>query len=327
MTGRILVVAVLLVLIACSLLPPRRTPRALALPHPTTTVMWGSTLAVLIAGWFVMNQKWLQRKTVLAQRQQWILSPPLRQPGGIAYLNGSLLLADYGKRAIYRLDLRTGAYAEFWAQSVGGRLRYVRPTDIAVGPRGRLYVLNNGPGHGALFIMLPTGQLLRQLSLDGTTTQAHGIAVDARGGLYVADTVGGRVWRYGPSGGAPTTSWGGVDHIFNNVTGVAVGRDGMVYAAESSAQRVQQLDSAGDVVRTYELDCTPRKLVLDAGWVEVACTDQVVSINPRSGATQLVRLRSQDPPLTAPLALAAGGRGTLYVLDANGRIAAFDVRH
>lgn len=327
MTARIIIISLLLVMTCASLFPPNAWGRRRLHHLLTANLMWSSVVIILAASWLSMNWQWLQPKALLVQRQQWYLQPLLRQPGGMTYLDGALFLTDYGAGKVYRLDLHTGMESLVNATIAGRRVDFVHPGDITVGAKGLLYLLNNGTGRGAVWVMRPGGTVVRQLPLDEKSPIALGIAIDRHGRIYVADTLAGRVRRYGPSGGGAQVSWRGLGRGFNNVTGVAVDGRRDIFAAESSASRVQVLDMHGRVLRDYKLACMPQKLVVNQGWVDVACTTQVVALDPRSGDSQIARQKSDDPPLVSPLAAASDGHRTLYILDSNGRVAAFSVSH
>src|SRR5207249_10498406 len=99
------------------------------------------------------------------------------------------------------------------------------------------------------------------------------------GKMYVADMVNSQVYKYNLAGGEPLVGWTGQKGGFNNVGGVAVDQDGMVYAADTGALAVQQLDPAGRFLQAYDLECVPRQMAVQGDWVDVICDKGLWSIN------------------------------------------------
>ena len=326
-TGRIFAAALFIVL-GCALIqelgwkPPQGQIWRTISPGPG----WLGGLALLAAGWYVMNYDFLKHKTVLAEQKRWDLRPTLQQAAGIAYLNGKLFLADYAGRSVGELDVRTGAYPTLPLSSAHGAPRYGYPGDVAVGPQRLLYLLNNGPGKDALYVISPRGRVLREEPLEGKARESVGLAFDSHGMIYVGDMVGGVIRKYGPHGGKSLAAWGGLTGRFNNVAGIVMDRSGTIYAAESSANRVQQLDAHGRFIRVYDLECAPQHLALHGDWIDVTCSTGLVSIDRRSGNIQLSRVDENDPPLNSPTGLVYGPDNLLYILDGS-TVVSYKVRH
>jgi len=74
-----------------------------------------------------------------------------------------------------------------------------------------------------------------------------GIAIDAAGNVYVADTNNNRIQKFG-AGGAFVTSWGGLgtgDGQFKSPHGIEIDGAGNVWVADTTNQRLQEFDSGG----------------------------------------------------------------------------------
>ena len=82
----------------------------------------------------------------------------------------------------------------------------------------------------------------------GTTLSGpNGIAVDASGNLYVADTTGNEVLKVSPSG-TVTVLGTGASPLFSGPTGVAVDAHGNVYVADTNNNLVREIVATSGVV-------------------------------------------------------------------------------
>jgi streptogramin lyase len=293
-------------------------------PAPFHALAWIGVVAVLAGGWYAANAPYLQHRTLLVRQQTWPLQPPVEDPRGIAYLAGNVYVTSYRNNTVGELNVQTGTYRLIAPIGASGPLTFTHPGDIKAGPEGLLYVLNNGDNDHALFVMRPDGVVVRQVPLGVKSSTGMGLDLGRERDLYVTDM--GRVLKYGDGGGPPLAVWGGLTGGFNNVMGILVGSDGMVYAAENSGLRVQQLDSRGQFIRSYDLGCSPSYLAADGDWIDASCNRGLVSINTRTGVVQ----RSMAAPVndlpSTPAGIAYGPDGTLYILD-YGILVACKVQH
>src|SRR5207253_644200 len=108
---------------------------------------------------------------------------------------------------------------------------------------------------------------VRRIALNGKPPSSAGLAFGPDGSIYVTDM--GRIIKYGSNGGNAVKPWAAISKGFNNVIGLAVDPDGMVYAAESGGQRVNQFDSNGNFIRAYDIRCEPKYAVVNGDWVDV----------------------------------------------------------
>src|SRR4030042_1223850 len=74
-----------------------------------------------------------------------------------------------------------------------------------------------------------------------------GVAVDASGNVYVADTYNDRIQKFSSSGTYMTQwgTYGSSNGQFNWPSGVAVDASGYVYVADTYNNRIQRFDSSG----------------------------------------------------------------------------------
>ncbi len=151
------------------------------------------------------------------------------------------------------------------------------------------------------------------ISEDSTGTGPGGIAVDAQGNVYVADTWNHRIEKFDPNGkflmkwgsflsladpGAPNET--GKTARFYGPRGVAIGPDGNVYVTDTGNKRVLVFDPSGKPVRQIESGLTAQKL-----------TDKYPFAAPGE--------------LNEPVGIAVDKAGNVYVADTNNnRIQKFD---
>jgi streptogramin lyase len=289
-------------------------------------VAWLGAISFFGSGWYVMNHDYLKHRTLLVEQGRWEVKAPLKQPLGIAYLDGKIYVADYQGQSVGELDTATGTYRLVQPSSAEGPLTFARPGDVKVGPDGLLYVLNNGEGHHALYAMKPDGEVVRQVALEGKSPVATGLSFGPDGSIYVADMVGGWVIAYGAVGGDPQGAWRGVGRGFNNVAGVTVAEDGTVYAGELGFERVHQRDRAGRSSRAYDVKCQPWYMAINGDWLDLSCHTGVVSINRGTGTVQRSAVAHDRPPPANPTGLAYGPDSTLFVLDRS-TVIAYKVHH
>lgn len=252
--------------------------------------------------------------------QRWDLHVSPVEPLGIAYLNGKIYMTDYKAQSFGVFDPASGSYTGIQPKTDSGPLAYSHPGDVAAGPDGLLYLLNNGPGDQALLVMRADGQVVRQVELRGTTGIATGLDVTPDGSIYVADKQAGLLLKYGPEGGEPVAALRPPTG-FNNVAGVLVDPSGAIYAADTGNHLVQQFDPGGHFVRGIDVECPPMYLASNGDWLEVSCPRQVMSINKAEGYAVKSRAVGAGALLNAAAGLAYGTDGTLYVWDGGDLIA------
>ncbi len=298
-------------------------------------VAWVGALAALGGGWYTVNYEYLQHKTILTEERRWMIErdPPLPDVRGIAYLGGKVYIAVYGERqpdgstapgqvGVIDVQAADGTYAVVQPSNKTSALAWSNPGDIQVGPDGLLYVLNNGPKEQALLVIQPDGRVVRQVNLDQTTTAAKGLHVSADGTLYVADTVGGSIYKFGKDGGVPAARITGRDPQLNNPAGVYANAAGAIFTTETY-ERVQQLDPKGHFVRLFDVTCRPSYFAAPApaaAWLDLSCDKGIRSLNTQTGAMQQARVAEGNPPLNLPTGLTYDPDGHLYIFDQNSLI-------
>ncbi len=209
-------------------IPALTWPSPVKNPPVTALAIGVSLLIVFLADrwtrpvlWAGDNAPYLRPYTHLTEVKRWHLDERLPEPGGIAFLDGKIYIASRGvphydsrdHGLLWALDLGTGRLAPVKATGAGGPLEWTYPGDVKVGPGGLLYVLNNAAGSAALVVLGPDGTVVETDPLVGSTNVCGGLCISRNGELYVGDTFGGGILRYGPHGGEPKTRYGGVGRL------------------------------------------------------------------------------------------------------------------
>jgi sugar lactone lactonase YvrE len=164
--------------------------------------------------------------------------------------------------------------------------------------------------------------------MEGKSPVAVGMSFGPDGNLYVSDMLGGQILKYGNRGGGLLGSTRPLTGGFNNVKGITVGSDGSIYAAEIGNERIYRFNGDLTFNRVYEMGCKPLFMALSSEreWMEVSCETKLVSLNIETGLVQNVHVENAAQ-LQHPNGITYGPDGTLYVLENNGVVIAYTVKH
>ena len=232
-----------------------------------------------------------------------------------ATASGMLYAADFSNNTIRAITpggvvttLAGSAPATGSADGTGSAARFNGPTGIAIDASGNLFVTDTI--NGTIRKVTPAGVVTtfvgtagRAGASDGTGAAASfnlpsGIAIDAAGNLYVADT-GNNTVRKVTSAGVVTTVAGtagvpgstdGTAARFRSPNGITVDPSGNVFVVDTGNRTIRKIDGSG-VVSTV---------------VGVA--------NGRQG----IQLGALPGSLDQPTQIASDGAGNLYLVDGNG---------
>jgi sugar lactone lactonase YvrE len=211
---------------------------------------------------------------------------------------------------------------------------------VAVSPDGTIFI-SDGGGAPRIRRLSPDGVMTtiagsRSGFSDGLGTDAmfdspSGMALDAGGTLYVADTGNNAIRRVTPDGRVSTIARSGL----NGPIGVAVDRSGRVIVADTYNDRIVRIAADGAVTAIAggaepgALDAaaadarfnTPSGVAIDAsGTIYVADTGNGVvrTISPAGAVTTIAPLVDG---LFRPTGIASVATGDVFVTDDRGRIA------
>lgn len=239
-------------------------------------------------------------------------------PRGIAVdAAGNVYFGEYSTQALKRWEVATGNVTTLRAEAG-------EPVDLALDKAGNLHfpdddtewVLTWNAVDGIVdpFVGLPPGR-----------GYAKGVAVDPAGNVYVADILGGAVYRYAPDSGTRTklfsSDFSG-DAGPAADAGVAVDAAGNVYVADAGNRAVRKWTAASGTLTTLFTtpSSLPRGIAVDgSGNVFVTDTSRgaILKWAAASGET------SEPVPtgLRWPHAVAVSAGGNVYIADThNGAI-------
>ncbi|MBD8528923.1 MULTISPECIES: gluconolaconase [unclassified Massilia] len=193
-------------------------------------------------------------------------------PFGVALdAHGNVYVSDGGdSNRIRRID-RSGTVSTFagaregFADGAGAAAAFHTPSALASDRFGNLYVADTG--NHAIRKIAPDGSVTT-LAGDGQPGDADGqgraarfhapvgVAVDARGNVYVADTYNDRIRRIAPDGVVTTLAGGarpgnadgpGAAAAFDTPSAIAVDKDGTLYVADTGNNAIRRIGADGIV--------------------------------------------------------------------------------
>src|SRR5215217_1020897 len=193
-------------------------------------------------------------------------------PFGIAIgIDGTIYVADAGESNRIRKIAPDGTVTtlagsvEGFGDGAGDKALFNTPSALGLGPDGNLFVADTG--NNRIRKITPEGQVSTVAGdgtagyVDGPAAQAKfngpiGIAVDARGQVYVADSYNDRIRVISTDGQVSTLAGRGtpgyVDGdrsaaLFDTPCGVAITSDGGVIVADTGNDRLRKVSSDGNV--------------------------------------------------------------------------------
>lgn len=200
-------------------------------------------------------------------------------------VNGEIAATDRTNGAVFRYS-SDGTYLGVFEPNPS--LDGWQPLGIAFDARGNMFVTDAGGPSQRVHMFAPDGSLVRDFGVEVGLDHPNGIAVDATGYVYVADSNNGRLIAFDPSGAVHSVvRRGPAVGDLGMPRGVAIDGKGRIYVVDSVGQNVQ-------MYRTLQAG--------DAGPVHLTAFGQ--------GGTN-------DGAFQFPNGVAVDGRGRVYVADWN----------
>ena len=184
---------------------------------------------------------------------------------------GNLIVTDSKRHTVMRFD-ETGHLLAEWGPSFGNT-QLAEPAGVAVSGDS-IYVIDRGTPR--IFRLDSSGQLQGVFSLEALGTYGlNGLAMDAAGNLYAADTGRNRILLLSPTGqlikqlGHSGSDLGG----FTQPMMLAFGPDGSFFVADWENNRIERWDTSFEATNAWSLgfhafgvgvDLTGRVFVPDA---------------------------------------------------------------
>ena len=174
---------------------------------------------------------------------------------------GNIWLTDVALHQVIKLDSLGRLLLTLGERGVPGsdRSHFNRPTDVAEGPNGSVYV-SDGYRNTRIIQFDATGRFVREWGQPGTGpgqfNVPHGIAVDSGGRVYVADRSNARLQLF-DSTGRFLEEWRGAS--LGRPWVVRIGPDGFIYVVDGGDMpthgpdraRILKLDRTGAVVTEF----------------------------------------------------------------------------
>lgn len=172
-------------------------------------------------------------------------SAGLVDPRGVAVdENGNLVVADGKSGRVVRLT-PDGSVISSWQLDATAE-GPAEAWSVAVEANGQVLVLD--PTGQAVSRYTPDGQLVGRFGQALRLYRPRGLATDAAGHVYIADTGGSRVLKLDANDQLVLAVGGGPGSTVVQPTAVAVAADGSVFVAEPNEGRIQKLDASGTPV-------------------------------------------------------------------------------
>src|ERR1043165_6854707 len=266
----------------------------------------------------------------------------LSDPFGVAVgTHGSIYMTDAGEQNRIQRIAPDGSVTSI-AGGVegygdGDNAQFNSPSGLAVGPAGSLIVADTGNNrirrvsiHGETSTIAGAG---RAGYADGPANQAQfngpiGVAVDAHGNIYVADSYNDRIRLITPDGRVSTVAGKGTpgyadgdrnNALFDTPSGIAVASDSSLIVADTGNDRLRRIGPEGTVTTLPVTDLSsPIGLAITYdNFIYVTELDhsRLVQVAP-DGSTRVIADRANFNQPTG-IAIATNKRkpATLYVAD------------
>jgi len=229
---------------------------------------------------------------------------------------GNVFVADTDNHTIRKVVAATGATTTVAgsagvsgsADGSGGAARFNHPSGVALDASGNIWVADTDnntvrkiTAAGAVSTIAGTAGVSGSADGTGTAATFHapsGIAVDASGNIYVADTLNDTVRKITAAGAVSTVA---------GTAGVSGSADGSGAAARFTGPQGLALDGAGNLYVADAGNHTIRRIALAGG--------VVTTVAGFAGASGLADGSGSQARFNGPTGLALDSSGNLYVAD------------
>jgi DNA-binding beta-propeller fold protein YncE len=182
----------------------------------------------------------------------------LGNPKGVCGLpDGNILVCDTHYGRVLKMTPE-GVILKTWGEPGKGPGQFVHPLSAAVDAvRKRAYIVEYGDYTDRVHIFDLDGKWLKAFGVcgvnDGELQRPSGVAVDADGFVYVADSCNHRIQKFDGDGRWLKTfgKEGSADGELRYPYDIALGADGLLYVAEFANHRVSVFDRDGNFVRRF----------------------------------------------------------------------------
>ncbi|MEA9555540.1 NHL repeat-containing protein [Xanthomonas nasturtii] len=317
-------------------------------PAPTAVPQGQGPVATPL-GWSAQLQ-WVAGNGVRGAQDGRAADAQFADPYGLAIdAHGTLYVADGGDNNRLRSVLANGSVQtlaggrEGFADGIGTAAAFNTPSGIAFDTAGNLYIADTG--NHAIRKRTPQGVVTTLAGdgsagfRDGAAAQARfngpiGVAVDAQGRVYVADTYNDRIRVIEPGGQVRTLAGGALPGMadgvgdqarFDTPTDLKVDAHGVVWVADMRNDAIRRIDADGSVSTLVGGDPADLSPLLYRPMTLAITHDGVLYVGDASGrvlqvtrAGHVVTMSGENvmQRLSRPAGIAVDAQGAVYVSDA-----------
>ncbi|MGN6276886.1 MAG: SMP-30/gluconolactonase/LRE family protein [Solirubrobacterales bacterium] len=267
------------------------------------------------------------------------------EPKGVAISPaGNLYVADTGNKRVQEFTSK-GEFIRKWGSSGSGNGQFFSLQGIAVDAEGHVWTIDAGlAGSGVRVQEFSSegtylAQFGKQGSENGQFKSPQGIATDAAGNVWVADTGNNRIQAFKPSGEfiRKLGTEGAGNGQFKSPAGIAIDSEGNAWVADTGNDRVQKLSGTGTYLSQFGTPGSnagqfsePRGVAIDAKgniWVADTANNRVQEQSGSEFLRQFGGEASSPGHLSAPQGIALDAEGNAWVADtSHNRIQEFNAK-
>ena len=268
----------------------------------------------------------------------------LDQPVSVAVdEQGTIFVADTGNKRIQRFAA-DGTVDPAWGSQNDVRVRFTAPAQITLDGADHLLVVDGSSS--TVSELDPYGKFVRMVGGPGGPDEAQrtlgkffypsGVAKDSAGNVYVADSIDGRIERFGADGSASYVRQRvSGDATLFTISSLAVGPSGTLYVSSPNEGVVQRLEADGTAVPNWptkeatDAINAPMGIAVDPNgnlWVANTGGHRIIAIGPDGSLLGTWGKYGSDVgQFNNPSGIWVDQSGTVYVADTgNNRVQALD---